>query len=75
MFPVENTSKDYRNKDLVLGITADGASKAYPFKELEKNKRERFEDSIGGRALTVEWFESEDFARILDDSGLRTNSR
>lgn len=69
MFPVENTSREYRNKELVLGISVDGAPKAYPFKELENNKQERFEDSIGSKTFTVEWFESEDFARILDDSG------
>ena len=68
-FPVENRSKEYRNKDLVLGISPDGATKAYPFKELEKNEQERFEDSLGGKTFTVEWFESDDFARILDDNG------
>jgi hypothetical protein len=68
-FPVENRSKEYRNKDLVLGISANGVTKAYPFKELEKNSQERFEDSIGSKLFTVEWFESENFARILDDSG------
>jgi hypothetical protein len=69
MFPVENKSKDYRNKDLVLGISANGVIKAYPFKELEKNQQKKFEDSIGSKLVTVEWFESEDFARILDDTG------
>jgi hypothetical protein len=69
MFPVENKNKDFRNKDLVLGITANEVTKAYPFKELEKNQQKKFEDSVGGTTITVEWFESEDFARILDDTG------
>jgi hypothetical protein len=69
MFPVENKNDEYRNKTLVLGITVNGQSKGYPFKELEKNGQEQFDDVIGGRFLTVEWFESENFARILDDSG------
>lgn len=69
MFPVENTSKEYRNKELVLGITVDGDTKAYPFEELEKNMQERFDDSIGSKTVTIEWNESEDFARILDDNG------
>ena len=69
MFPVENKNKDYRNKDLVLGVSANGVTKAYPFKELEKNQQKKFEDSVGGTTVTVEWFESEDFARILDDTG------
>jgi len=69
MFPVENKNKDYRNKDLVLGITANGVTKAYPFKELEKNQQDKFEDLVGSKTVTIEWFESEDFARILDDTG------
>jgi hypothetical protein len=68
-FPVENRSNEYRNKDLVLGISTDGATKAYPFKELEKNGQERFDDSIDGRTIAVEWFPSEKFARILDKEG------
>jgi len=34
-----------------------------------KNQQKKFEDSIGSKLVTVEWFESEDFARILDDRG------
>ena len=29
----------------------------------------KLRDSIGSKLVTVEWFESEDFARILDDTG------
>ena len=68
-FPVENRSKEYRNKELVLGISIDGKNKVYPFKELTKNKLEIFDDVIGSRSVTVEWFEAEKFARILDDRG------
>ena len=69
MFPVQNSSKEYRKKELVLGISAHGNTKAYPFEELEKNRQERFEDSLGGQTFTVEWSKAEDFARILDDNG------
>lgn len=69
MFPVENKSNEYRNKTLVLGVTLNGQSKVYPFKELEKNGQERFDDSIDGRTISVEWFPSEKFARILDKEG------
>lgn len=69
MFPVENKNDVYRNKMLTLGITIDGQTKAYPFKELEINGLKRFEDVIGDKAVTVEWFESDDFAHILDDKG------
>jgi hypothetical protein len=66
-FPVENRNKEFRNKSVVLGITLDGRTKAYPFEELEKNNVETFEDTIGGKTVTIEWFESEEFARILDE--------
>ncbi len=69
MFPVQNSSKEYRKKELVLGVSAHGKTKAYPFEELEKNRQERFEDSLGGQTFTVEWSKAEDFARILDDHG------
>jgi hypothetical protein len=69
MFPVENRNNEYRNKDLVLGITLDSRIKAYPFKELEQYDVESFEDKIGDRTVTIEWLETENFARILDDTG------
>ena len=68
-FPVENENDEYRNKMLVLGITVYGETKAYPFEELGKNGLERFDDVFLDKSITVEWFESEDFARVLDDRG------
>lgn len=69
MFPVENKNTEYRNKSLVLGITIDDKTKAYPFEELKKNGLEKFEDVVNGKAITIEWFESEDYAHILDNNG------
>ena len=69
MFPVANESDEYRNKTLVLGVTLNGHSMGYPFTELEEYGQEQFDDSIGDSTITLEWFQSEDFARILDENG------
>lgn len=69
MFPVNNQNREYGNKELVLGIDIDGEFKAYPFKELRAQGRESFTDVIGGRELTIEWSEDDEFARALDASG------
>ncbi len=69
MFPVNNRSRDYRNKERVLGIDIDGVHKAYPFKELRKNDAASFDDSVGEHRVTIEWLEDEDFARALNEHG------
>ncbi len=69
MFPVAQRNKDYRNKELVLGIKINGTNKAYPFKELRKHGKLSFSDSVGGVDLTVEWFEKEKYARAIDKDG------
>ena len=69
MFPVENKNDEYRNKSLVLGITFDGQTRAYPFEELEAQEMQQFNDVIGDKTITIEWFESDSFARVLDDKG------
>jgi len=69
MFPVRNRSRDYRNKERVLGIKFGNVQKAYPFKELRKYDMTTFSDSIGGNTVTIEWFEDDDYARVIDDDG------
>ena len=69
MFPVENRSNKYSNKELVLGVTIGDTFKAYPFKEMRKQDRTSFDDSIGGTALTIEWHEKEKFARAISSDG------
>ncbi len=69
MFPIENRSNQYSNKELVLGVTIGDAHKAYPFKELRKQDRPSFDDSIGGTALTIKWHEKEKFARAISLDG------
>ncbi len=69
MFPVENRSNQYSNKELVLGITIGDTFKAYPFKELRKQDRPSFDDSIGDTAVTIKWHEKEKFARAISSDG------
>ena len=69
MFPVNNKDHRYRNKEMVLGIVAGGQSKAYPFKELQRQGQTRFEDDFAGKLLTIEWLPDEKTARALDRHG------
>ena len=69
MFPVAERNKMFRNKEMVLGVRFDDASKAYPFKELRKHGQARFEDTFAGRTLTIEWLQDDKTARVLDDDG------
>jgi hypothetical protein len=69
MFPVENRSNKYSNKELVLGVTIGDTFKAYPFKEMRKQDRTSFDDSIGDTTLTIEWHEEEKFARAISSDG------
>lgn len=69
MFPVAERNKMFRNKEMVLGVRFDDASKAYPFKELRKHGHARFEDTFAGRTLTIEWLQDDKTARVLDENG------
>jgi len=69
MFPVKRKNGAYKNKERVLGLTIDGVHKAYPFRELRATGKSRIEDVVAGRTVTIEWHESEDYARVLDADG------
>jgi hypothetical protein len=69
MFPVARKNRAYKNKEHVLGLTIDGVHKAYPFRELRATGKSRIEDVVAGRTVTIEWHESEDYARVLDADG------
>ena len=69
MFPVAEKNRAYGNKDLALGIELGGVSKAYPFEELAACGARSFDDDIGGETVTVEWYEEDEFARVLDEQG------
>ena len=69
MFPVAEKNRNYDNKELTLGVTIAGVSKAYPFVELSKNRAHSFTDDINGQAVTIEWSEKDRFARALSEEG------
>ena len=69
MFPVKRKNGAYKNKERVLGLTIDGVHKAYPLRELRATGKSRIEDVVAGRTVTIEWHESEDYARVLDADG------
>ena len=74
LFPVKERDERYRNKALVLGVRLGTTIRAYPFDELRKNGAGSFEDVIGGRQVTIEWSDDDDFARVLDDGGEELSS-
>ena len=53
--PVTEANKQLRPRDLVLGITLQGKSRAYPINQLTGPSREIFNDSIGGQAIAATW--------------------
>ena len=69
MFPVKEKNDKFRNKALVLGVRLGTTTRAYPFNELRKHGADTFEDVIGAHRVTIEWSETDDFARVLDDGG------
>ena len=66
MFDVENRNSAYANKDLVLGLSIGDRDRAYPFKELQKQDIERFDDELAEQQLTIIWSESANSAYVLD---------
>ena len=54
MFPVKATSNQLKNKDKVLGIEIDGASKAYPLKRLRKSDKP-LRDEFNGRTIVIRY--------------------
>jgi len=55
-FQVANRAPgDYHPKELIAGIQVDGIYRAYPFVELEKNGKSRFDDTINGKTVTIRW--------------------
>ena len=69
MFPVANRSKEYSNRELVLGITIGDTHKAYPFKELRKRGQVFIDDTISATQIRVEWREKEKYARAFSEDG------
>jgi hypothetical protein len=69
MFPVAEKNRSYGNKELTLGVSLGGSSKAYPFRELLKISGNSMPDNIGGESVTIEWSIEDQSARVLNDEG------
>ncbi len=65
MFPVKFRSFGYHPKELVLGITINGKSKAYPLSELSRTSRE-INDIFAGEDIYINFNKSENSGTILD---------
>ena len=60
---------DYHPKEIVVGLGIDGVYKAYPFSELERHGEARFEDTVNGRRLLIEWDAANRSVDISDSAG------
>jgi len=67
-FPVQEESRLYRRKALVMGLEVDGEFKAYPFAELQKGSG-RFTDEFNGTRFEVLYDSANETARILAENG------
>lgn len=69
MFQVRNSSEKYHPKELVLAMTINGKMKAWPFSELRKADSKTFTDTLGGQVITIEFDDTHNTARALNDKG------
>ena len=69
-FAVNNEAPDnYHPKEVVVGIGVDGVYKAYPFIELDKQGKQRFDDAVNGQTFTIDWDSKNRSVTILDSDG------
>ena len=67
-FPVQEESRLYSRKTMVMGLEIDGEFKAYPFAELEKSSA-RFTDDLNGTRFEVLYDSANETARIIAENG------
>ena len=67
-FPVQEESRLYSRKALVMGLEIDGEFKVYPFAELQKGSG-RFTDEFNGTRFEVLYDSANETARILAENG------
>jgi hypothetical protein len=67
-FPVQEESRLYSRKALVMGLEVDGEFKAYPFAELQRGSG-RFTDEFNGTRFEVLYDSANETARILAENG------
>lgn len=68
-FPVSRESRRYHPKERVLGITVNGKTKAYPFKELAKLGTTQLKDTFQGQAFTINFDVPNRDGNIRDAAG------
>ena len=69
-FAVNNEAPDnYHPKEIVLGLEHDGVRKAYPFVELDKLGKSRFNDSVNGREFNFAWDRKNRSLTVTDVEG------
>jgi len=69
-FAVNNAAPDYYHpKEVVLGLGIDGVYKAYPFVELEKQGKSRFNDKVNGYRFSFIWDSTNRSITITDSNG------
>ena len=71
-FGVNNKApENYHPKEQVIGLEFNGVYKAYPFVELEKYGRSRFQDTVNGISITVEWDSTNQSVTLSNSEGVR----
>ena len=68
-FRVEHENKEYRRKELVLGVSVGERHKAYPFSELARVDSASFQDDFAGRELTVTYSKPDKAAHLVSQDG------
>ncbi len=71
-FPISiKASKQYHPKENVLGIDINGLFKAYPFIELNKHGKQRFNDRVGDTVVTIHWNRQSQSGSITLEDGIQ----
>lgn len=67
-FPVNARSRSFHPKERVVGLSVDGAHKAYPFVELDASPRPLV-DRVGKRTVRIEFDAANRTGRAIDEAG------
>ncbi len=68
-FPVSAQNEEFHPKEMVIGLTINGKSKAYPFSELEKSGKKSIKDLFNGKEFEVRFDAESKSAEIFDAEG------
>jgi hypothetical protein len=71
-FQVNNKAPaTYHPKEEVIGVEFDGAFKAYPFAELDKQGLSKFDDTVNGTRINITWDSVNRSVKLFDKNGGR----